>query len=579
MLRKILLLISLTLLIILLLIPIIYELTYYSKIYPGVMIGKINIGNLTPQKAQEKLSHQITKQIPKTIIFQFEKQDWQLATNNLKLKPNLSETVSLAYLTGRQGNLKNQIKEKIAAWKGEINLSLKWQFDQEQIDQQIKLIAEIIENPGRSTQVFYRGTEIFITPGQEGLTIDQRKLKELILSRLNHFDNLPITIPVRTTNPIPDQDTINHLQQLAKTLVGKEIVFTFEEETFTVSDTDLISFLHYNPAITQINIANWVDKFSKEINRSPKNALFKFQNNSLIIVWPSLSGREINREAFTGLIEEGLTKLSASNNLTLNPTYRLPALTIPAQISAENIDYLGIKEKIGQGESFFRGSSISRIHNIKTASNKLNGQLIAPGEIFSFNKKIDEISIGTGYQSGYIIKDGQTIPGIGGGVCQVSTTLFRTVLNTGLPIEERHAHAYRVGVYEQESHPGLDATVYDPSPDLKFKNDTGHYILIQTQFFSQESRLVLEFYGTSDNRQVTLANFRLWDIAPPPPSLYIDDPSLPEGEIKQIDWAAYGAKASFDWEVTRNGNILQKETFYSYYRPWQAKYLRGTGVE
>jgi vancomycin resistance protein YoaR len=237
---------------------------------------------------------------------------------------------------------------------------------------------------------------------------------------------------------------------------------------------------------------------------------------------------------------------------------------------------LGIKEKIGQGESFFRGSSTARIHNIQTAAEQLNGQLVAPGETFSFNQALGEISTITGYQEGYIIKEGQTLPDVGGGVCQVSTTFFRAALNTGLPIEERQAHAYRVGVYEQESSPGLDATVYSPSPDLKFTNDTGYYLLIETVFSPADYHLTVNIYGTNDGRRVALTNFQLWDITPPPPALYIEDPTLPNGEIKQIDWAASGAKASFDWEVTRDGKILQKETFYSYYQPWQAKYLRGT---
>ncbi|MDD3679801.1 MAG: VanW family protein [Candidatus Shapirobacteria bacterium] len=575
MLKKITLLVILNFLVISLLVPVVYEVAYYGKVYPGVMVEKIDLGNLTPQKSQEKLEKEITKKIPQEIVFQLEDQTWRINTQDINLKFNTTQVVSLAYRTGRQGNLINKTKEKIAAWKEEINIGLQWQFDQEKIDNQVDLIAKAIDVPGKATQVFYQGTRIFVNPGQEGLSLDQRKLKEFISSRIAHLDSQPIIIPTRTINPIPDQEAINKLQQQAQTLVGKKIILKLEEEDFLIADTDLVSFLHYNPSIIDNNITDWVSNFSAAVNRSPKNAKFDFQNNSLIIIEPSWSGRKVTEEDLTVIIQEALGKLINQPEKEL--VYSLPAETIPAKIKAENIDILGIKEKIGQGESFFRGSSSARIHNIKTAAEKLNGQLIAPEEIFSFNKSIEEISTQAGYQTGYIIKDGQTIPGVGGGVCQVSTTMFRTILNAGLPIEERHPHAYRVGVYEQESHPGLDATVFAPSPDLKFKNDTGYYILIQTHFFPQDWRLVIDFYGTQDGRISNLSNFRLWDIAPPPPALYIDDSSLPEGEIKQIDWAAYGAKAAFDWEVTRNGKILQKDTFYSYYQPWQAKYLRGTG--
>ena len=234
---------------------------------------------------------------------------------------------------------------------------------------------------------------------------------------------------------------------------------------------------------------------------------------------------------------------------------------------------------VGKGISYFRGSIPSRIHNIQLASLKMNGILIPPGETFSFNKTLGDVSQSTGYQEAYIIKEGRTILGDGGGVCQVSTTLFRAVLNAGLPILERHAHAYRVSYYEQNSDVGLDATVFDPTADLKIKNDTLAHLLIQTQFDPKNSRLTFELYGTSDGRKITLSKSRIWDQTPPPPDLYQDDPTLPPGKVKQIDWKAWGAKVAFDYKVERNGEILQNRTFYSNYRPWQAIYLRGPVIQ
>jgi vancomycin resistance protein YoaR len=189
---------------------------------------------------------------------------------------------------------------------------------------------------------------------------------------------------------------------------------------------------------------------------------------------------------------------------------------------------------------------------------------------------LGDVSVYTGYQQAYIIKGGQTVLGDGGGVCQVSTTFFRAALDAGLPIIERHPHAYRVSYYEQNSKPGFDATVYSPSVDLKVKNDTPAYILIQTKTDIKNATLTFELYGTSDGRVATVSSPYIWDVTPAPPALYIDDPTLPAGQIKQIDFAAAGAKTSFDYKVTRGEEILQQKTFYSNYRPWQARYLRGT---
>ncbi|TSC54062.1 MAG: hypothetical protein LiPW16_168, partial [Microgenomates group bacterium LiPW_16] len=227
--------------------------------------------------------------------------------------------------------------------------------------------------------------------------------------------------------------------------------------------------------------------------------------------------------------------------------------------------------------SFFRGSIAARVHNISLATLQLNGLLIAPGEVFSFNKAIGEVSATTGYKQAYVIKEKKTVLDDGGGVCQVSTTFFRAALASGLPIEERQAHAYRVAYYEQGGFgPGLDATVYAPRVDLKIKNDTEAFILIQTRVDTKNAVLTFEFYGTSDGRKASIAKPRIWDQVPPPPDLYQDDPSLPKGQVKQIDFAATGLKTAFDWKVTRGEEILQNRTFNSNFAPWQAIYLRGT---
>src|SRR5205085_743367 len=129
------------------------------------------------------------------------------------------------------------------------------------------------------------------------------------------------------------------------------------------------------------------------------------------------------------------------------------------------------------------------------------GVLIAPGQVFSFSKAIGEVSSFTGYKQAYVIENGKTVLGDGGGVCQVSTTLFRAALNAGLPIVERHPHAYRVQYYEEDSGPGIDAAVYVPSVDLKFKNDTGHHILIQAYADVENLRLTFDLYGANDGRE------------------------------------------------------------------------------
>jgi vancomycin resistance protein YoaR len=229
---------------------------------------------------------------------------------------------------------------------------------------------------------------------------------------------------------------------------------------------------------------------------------------------------------------------------------------------------------IGQGVSHFAGSIENRKFNVGLAASRINGVLIPPGEEFSFVKTVGDISGASGYKQAYVIKSGRTVLDDGGGVCQVSTTIYRAALNTGLPITERTAHAYRVGYYEQGFPPGLDATIYSPSVDLKFKNDTGHHILVQARV--EGTDLTVDLYGTSDGRSVELTRPVIVSQSPALPEIRQDDPTLPKGTVKQVDFAAAGANVVFKRKVTKGGITYIDETIRSNFRPWQAVYLVGT---
>jgi Uncharacterized vancomycin resistance protein len=153
---------------------------------------------------------------------------------------------------------------------------------------------------------------------------------------------------------------------------------------------------------------------------------------------------------------------------------------------------------------------------------------------------------------------------------------FRAALNAGLPILERHSHAYRVSYYENDSPPGFDATVFAPFVDLKIKNDTNAYILIQTKIDKENNLLFFYLFGQKDGRKIEIEKPKIWNIASPLPPKYQDDPTLKKGVIKQIDFPAWGAKVNFHYKVVKNGEILFEKDFFSFYRPWQAVYLVGT---
>jgi vancomycin resistance protein YoaR len=328
---------------------------------------------------------------------------------------------------------------------------------------------------------------------------------------------------------------------------------------------------HYDEAKLEQLIHPIVEKNKVD----PVDAVFTFENGRVTTFHPSSDGQDIDFDALKDEIARQTQRIPQSQDKT--PLFiKVPIKIIKPNITTEKVNKFGIKELIGVGTSLYQGSIPGRIHNVALAASRVHGALIAPGEEFSFDKTIGDVSAFTGYKQAYVIQNGHTVLGDGGGVCQVSTTLFRAALNAGLPITERHAHAYRVHYYEEDSGPGIDATIYTPSGDLKFKNDTGNYILIQSVIDPDQLRLTFYLYGTKDNREVTISDPVITSESPAPEALYQDDPTLPSGTIKQVDFAAPGTNVYFTRQVKKDGKIIIDEKYTSNFKPWQAVYLRGT---
>ena len=274
-----------------------------------------------------------------------------------------------------------------------------------------------------------------------------------------------------------------------------------------ISDPNLAVFFHFltqrrdryhtkisiQLSINKDNLKKYLENVQDKTRIAPENAKLAFSEGKVFVLTPSKNGLEINPEKSSEKIHSELKKNPYLKNIEVETNF------LPPEISSSNIEQYGIKEFLGSGVSNFRGSPKNRIHNIRVGAAKFNGVLIKPGEEFSFLKTLGPVDKSTGYLPELVIKTDKTVPEYGGGMCQVSTTCFRAALNAGLKITARTNHAYPVQYYAPQ---GTDATVYIPSPDLRFINDTPGYILIQTHI--EGTQLIFDFYGTSDGRQTKL---------------------------------------------------------------------------
>ncbi len=253
---------------------------------------------------------------------------------------------------------------------------------------------------------------------------------------------------------------------------------------------------HYSPS----KVYSWTKTIAESVNSQSSDPELTIKNNRATKFTPPTIGKQLDRYQST---------LQIIQNLELgNDKIDLPTKTTQPNKPLSDTNDLGIVELIGRGESKFNSSPANRRHNIKVGVEKMKGIIIKPGEEFSFNKYLGPVEADQGFLPELVIKaDKGTVPELGGGLCQVSSTTFRAAMHAGLPITQRRNHSYAVQYYAPQ---GTDATIYPGVIDLKFTNDTGNSILIWP-YFKNESYLVFDFYGTYDNREVKLNQPVIYD--------------------------------------------------------------------
>lgn len=256
-------------------------------------------------------------------------------------------------------------------------------------------------------------------------------------------------------------------------------------DRYTVKKTEFFS-------VKPEPLRTFLEELAEEMNKEPVDAKFKAGDEKVTAFSLSEKGLKVDIEKNIEIITEALLE-SNTPTQNINLVYEI----LEPEITSEDVNKLGLVSLIGEGRSNFKGSTKSRIHNIKVASARFNGVLIKPQEEFSFVTTLGEVDKEHGYLQELVIKHDRTEPAFGGGICQVSTTAFRAAIFSGLKITARRPHAYPVHYYNPH---GLDATVYIPQPDLRFINNTPKYILIQTKIEGIE--LIFQFYGTDDGRKI-----------------------------------------------------------------------------
>ncbi len=496
-----------------------------------------------------------------------------------------SSSAVTAYKLGRSGGLFGALAGQIRAAGRGISVAPVIIFDQRVAYQYLNQISSQIDQPVMEASLSLEGTNVVAKPGQVGRELKIDATLIYLAAQLQTFSDGEVPLVVQEIQPqILD---VSAQADAARQILSQPLTLTIPNTTegdsgpyiytpevvanlITVQRVQNGDQEGVQVALSPKGLRDMLVPVKDQVDRLPSDAKFIFNDGTgqLDLIEDSKVGRALDVDASIKAINDAIGRGEHTASLVVNEAQPRVSGTATGQ-------ELGITQLIHSETSYFYGSSAARIQNIEAAAKQFHGILVAPGETFSMGEHLGDVSLDNGFAEALIIYGGRTIKGIGGGVCQVSTTLFRTVFNAGFPIVERTPHAYRVSYYEETSSggvdprlAGLDATVYFPLVDFKFKNDSPYWILMETYMGS--GSLTWKFYSTSDGRSVTWDTTGPTNVVPAPPPSFEENPELKKNEMKQVDWSANGADVTVTRTVSQNGNVLFQDTISTHYEPWQA---------
>lgn len=465
-------------------------------------------------------------------------------------------------------------------------------YNPQKLKETIANIAEDVDIAPKNYSLVISGQNVNLDSSiSAGQTLDQKAAYAEIANAIQN-GKTSILIQTQQENPEVTIDNAEEAIAEARNIIKGGFWIAFNGNTLYVEPDTISSWIQAKPKDNALEIYFDSSKISSDLKNltqayqtSPQEMVFMTDNkNNLIQFTPPIPGQSID----TAKGIQDITNLLESREEFIG-TQQLGSKDQPIQLDSLNTQPdtpqaakdLGIVQEIGSATTTFTGSHKDRILNIGVGAKTLNNILIAPGEEFSTLKALGPINASAGYLPELSIIGNQTIPEYGGGLCQIATTLFRAALNTGLPITERQNHSYRVSYYEKDGNgkyigPGLDATIYSPAPDLKFLNDTGHWILLTSSINSL--KITFTMYGTPDGRKPQIDGPTILSKIPAPAAIYQQTDKLPQGTTKQTEIAHPGGKTTVTYTITYADGTIKKQVFNSYYRPWPARYLIGTGT-
>lgn len=551
-----------------------FELVYAGRVFPGVTADGVSLAGASRSSASKQLSDKTSEFSGQVVTISNGDTNLRIPVAGLGVSYDIPHAADLAYHYGRQGGWLERGREQLRALFGHATNFSAYSYSDDRLAPYIVQFGDDALSPVVDASLSFDAAKPQVTPAQSGTRLDYGRLTQFVADRLSQTSTDSIPAPLYQLEPALTTSALTDVTDQLGGYLSGPITLNYSGTTATITQKTIISWVQVgaqtsrtfltslnvsdlypppvsaNLGLSTASVAAYVAGLAASIDQTAQNAGLAMVSGSLAIVQPSRTGIKLDQASAVSAITASLKKPATDRQVDLQ------LATTQADVNETNLDSLGIKEQISEGETYFPGSPSTRLINVRAGASKFNGVLLKPGETFSFGKILGEVDASTGYVPELVILGDHEEKQYGGGLCQVSSTAFRAALAAGLPITERVNHAFAISYYTWPySAPGVDATIYYPSVDFKFVNDTGHYILMQTTMSGVD--LKFDFFGTKSKTGVIRGpNFVSGtnDATQPSHTVFYRDVLDLSGNVVKTDTFNTYYKSSKDFPVTKQFN-------------------------
>ena len=549
-----------------------------SRIHPGVTVSGVRVGGMTPMAAQALLTKQLTARTRQPVTVTYKDKTWKVSADDLGLTFDYPAITSQAMAVGRSGGFFGSAGGRILSWLGAEKLDASPTVDPTKMKAVLDKVAASTDVPPQDASLKFKGTTVTLVPSADGVALQRDELASRLVSAFMSTDRA-LTAPVATAKPQVLDSAAQQARTLVEAMIAAPATVTFKTQRWTLSREDLAGMISFRaveptgttaagsavlePYVSASEVSQTLQpKLGNALGTPPVSARFKTSNGSVTVV-PSKQGVGPD----TDLLASDLTAA-----LKADPT--LPRVVIlhtkisDPPFTTAQANAMGIRQRISTFTTTY-GDIHARVNNIHVLGSALDGKLVPPGGTFSFNGYVGERTAAKGYQEANAIVKGKLVPQMGGGICQVATTMFNAVFFSGFPVIERENHSFFISHYPT----GRDATVSWGGPDLKWKNTTSNWVLISVSY--TEDSITISLYGTDPGYDVSYKTGPFTSDVPYK-TQSVSDPTLPAGSKVVMDPGIDGKRVLVTRTVEKDGTVVRTDSFLSVYTPKDATVRVGT---